>query len=291
MFHVEHCMKTHKTHMNLKDHSVSGERFKLLVDPYYGFLYTDPKPSDKDLKAYYSDVGYISHNNQLRSFVDAMYHVARYVSLKRKIRLIKPFMLKSGALLDIGAGTGHFVRSASLAGWDVTGIEPSSTAREIANSKGRCLVFDEEALGAFSEGSFDVITLWHVLEHLPSPLESIEVFKKLLKPNGRIFVAVPNYKSYDSRYFKNFWAAYDVPRHLWHFSKNSIIKVFSKSQMSLESTHPMLMDAYYVSMLSNKYKSGSHKILNSLWRGLLSNAKAFRTGEYSSLIYVLKKSD
>ena len=114
------------------------------------------------------------------------------------------------------------------------------------------------------------------------------IFKKLLKPNGRIIVAVPNFKSYDARYFKKFWAAYDVPRHLWHFSKESIPKVFSRVQMSLESTHPMLMDAYYVSMLSNKYKTGSHRVFSSLCTGLLSNLKALKTGEYSSLIYVLK---
>lgn len=290
MFHVEQCMKTHKTHITLKDHSVSGESFKLLVDPSFGFLYTFPKPTDCDLKAYYPDAGYISHNNQLNSFVDAMYHAARYVSLKRKIRLIKPFKVKSGALLDVGAGTGHFIKSANAAGWDAIGIEPNTKAREIANSSGNVLIFDQDKLSSFPEHSFDVITLWHVLEHLPNLSESINIFKKLLKPEGRIIVAVPNYKSYDSNHFKNFWAAYDAPRHLWHFSKDSMTKVFSKVQMSLESTHPMLMDAFYVSMLSNKYKSGSHKILSSLCTGLLSNIKAFRTGEYSSLIYVIKNN-
>ena len=290
-FHVEHDMKTNKIHINLKDHAVSGESFKLLVDQSYGFLYTDPKPNNLDLKAYYPNTGYISHNNQLSSFVDVMYHVVRYFSLKKKIRLLSPFKGKSGKLLDVGAGTGHFIRSVNLAGWDATGIEPNSSARKIANSKGNPLVFDNDALSHFSECSFDVITLWHVLEHLPDLLESIDVFRKLLKPNGHIVVAVPNYKSYDSSYFKSFWAAYDVPRHLWHFSQDSIVKVFSKFQMSLESIHPMKMDSYYVSMLSNKYKSGSHKVMSSLWTGLLSNVKASRTGEYSSLIYVLKNTD
>ena len=145
-------------------------------------------------------------------------------------------------------------------------------------------------LSGFPTASFDVITLWHVLEHLPNLEEDIKIFKKLLKPNGRIIVAVPNFKSYDARHFKKFWAAYDVPRHLWHFSKESIPKVFSRVQMSLESTHPMLMDAYYVSMLSNKYKTGSHKVFSSLCTGLLSNLKALKTGEYSSLIYVLKNN-
>ena len=129
------------------------------------------------------------------------------------------------------------------------------------------------------------------MEHLPNLEEDVKTIQKLLKPNGRIVVAVPNFKSFDAEYFKNFWAAYDVPRHLWHFSQNSISKVFSKVQMESESTRPLVMDAYYVSLLSNKLKTGSYRILNSLWIGFLSNLKAVRSGEYSSLIYVLKNKN
>ena len=283
-------MKTHKTHITLKDYSVSGEAFELLADPSLGLLFTHPKPSDLDLKAYYPDTDYISHTNQLKSLIDVLYHVVRCFSLRRKVKLIAPFKADTATLLDIGAGTGYFIRAAKNGGWAAKGIESNSTARELANDKSYNSVFGEKMLSGFPTASFDVITLWHVLEHLPNLEEDVKIFKKLLKPNGRIIVAVPNFKSYDARYFKKFWAAYDVPRHLWHFSKESIPKVFSRAQMSLESTHPMLMDAYYVSMLSNKYKTGSHRVFSSLCTGLLSNLKALKTGEYSSLIYVLKNN-
>ena len=283
-------MKTHKTHITLKDYSVSGEAFQLLADPSLDLLYTHPKPSDLELKTYYPDTGYISHSNQLKSLIDVLYHVVRYFSLRRKVKLVATFKADTATLLDVGAGTGYFTRAAKKGGWVAKGIEPNSTARGLANDKSYNSVFSEKMLNSFPTASFDVITLWHVLEHLPNLDKDIKIFKKLLKPNGRIIVAVPNFKSYDAGHFKKFWAAYDVPRHLWHFSKESIPKVFSRVQMSLESTHPMLMDAYYVSMLSNKHKTGSHKIFSSLCTGFLSNLKALKTGEYSSLIYVLKNN-
>ena len=291
MFHVERCMKTHNKHITLKDYSVSGQTFELLTDPSLGLLYTHPKPGDEQLKAYYPQEGYISHSNQLKSFFDFLYHAVRYFSLRKKVRFIKPFKSKAGALLDVGAGTGSFIRAAKRSGWDVKGIEPDSVARGIANTKNANTVFSLKTLSSLKTASYDVITLWHVLEHLPNLQEDLKTFKRLLKPNGRIIVAVPNFNSFDAIYFKGFWAAYDVPRHLWHFSQDSIPKVFSEVQMTLESTHPMRMDAYYVSMLSNKHKTGSIRFLSSLKTGCRSNLQASKTGEYSSLIYVLKNTD
>ena len=284
-------MDTHKSHLKLKDHSVSGDSFELLYDPTRGLLYTHPKPSEAKLSSYYPDTNYISHTNQRKSLFDLLYHAVRSVSVRRKLRLLKSFQPKEGALLDVGAGTGFFLRAAKKRGWTVTGIEPNSSARNLANSKAPNTVFDTETLRTLPEKSFDVITLWHVLEHLPNLEDDLKTFQKLLKPNGRIVVAVPNFKSFDAAYFKDFWAAYDVPRHLWHFSQQSISKIFSEVQMNLESTHPLVMDAYYVSLLSNKLKTGSHRILNSLWVGFLSNLKAAKSGEYSSLIYILKNKN
>jgi 2-polyprenyl-3-methyl-5-hydroxy-6-metoxy-1,4-benzoquinol methylase len=284
-------MKTHNKHITLKDYSVSGQTFELLTDPSLGLLYTHPKPGDEQLKAYYPQEGYISHSNQLKSFFDFLYHAVRYFSLRKKVRFIKPFKSKAGALLDVGAGTGSFIRAAKRSGWDVKGIEPDSVARGIANTKNANTVFSLKTLSSLKTASYDVITLWHVLEHLPNLQEDLKTFKRLLKPNGRIIVAVPNFNSFDAIYFKGFWAAYDVPRHLWHFSQDTIPKVFSEVQMTLESTHPMRMDAYYVSMLSNKHKTGSIRFLSSLKIGCRSNLQASKTGEYSSLIYVLKNTD
>ena len=290
MFHVERCMKTHNKHITLKDYSVSGETFSLLKDPSLDLLYTHPKPSDEELKAFYPKEGYISHSNQLKTLFDFLYHAVRYFSLRRKVRLVKPFKTKAATLLDIGAGTGYFIRAAKKSGWNVNGIEPNSVAREIANMKEANTVNCEKSLSSLEDASYDVITLWHVLEHLPNIEEDLKTFKRLLKPNGRIIVAVPNFKSFDALYFKSFWAAYDVPRHLWHFSKESIPKIFSKVQIKLEKTYPMRMDAYYVSMLSNKQKTGSIRFLSSLLTGFRSNLKASKSGEYSSLIYVLKNT-
>ena len=284
-------MKTHNPSIKVKDHSVSGDSFELIYDASRDMLCTHPKPSASELSSYYPTTNYISHTNQRRSLFDFVYHAVRYVSTTRKLRLLKPFLPKQGTLLDIGAGTGFFLRAAKKKGWTVTGIEPNPSARDLANEKAANSVFDTQALHQLLPNSFDVITLWHVLEHLPNLEEDIKLFYKLLKPNGRIVVAVPNYKSFDALYFKEYWAAYDVPRHLWHFSQQSISKVFSEIQMNLESTRPLPMDAYYGSLLSNKLKTGSHRILSSIWVGLLSNLKARSTGEYSSLIYILKNGN
>ena len=220
-----------------------------------------------------------------------MYVLFDPAKLLRKLRLLKPFQPTEGTLLDVGAGTGYFLRAAKNSGWDVTGIEPNASARTLANSEEPNTVFDSQTLQNLDHHSFDVITLWHVLEHLPDLDNDLKLFKKLLKPNGRIIIAVPNFKSFDAHYFNDYWAAYDVPRHLWHFSQQSISNVFSEIQMKLESTHPLLMDAYYVSLLSNKLKTGSHRLLSSLRIGFLSNLKALKSGEYSSLIYVLKNKN
>ena len=281
-------MGTHNHFLKLKDYSVTGESFELIYDASKEMLCTQPKPPKAKLSSYYPNTNYISHTNQSTSFFDLLYHAVRFISVRRKLRLLKPHQSKQGRLLDIGAGTGFFLRAAKKRGWTVTGIEPNQTARNFANSKAPNTVFDEDKLQTLPEHSFDVITLWHVLEHLPDLQSDIAAFQKLLKPNGRIVLAVPNFKSFDSDYFKAFWAAYDVPRHLWHFSQQSISILFSKVQMKLEATHPLVMDAYYVCLLSNKLKSGSYRILNSLCIGFTSNLKALKTGEYSSLIYILK---
>ena len=213
------------------------------------------------------------------------------VSLKRKLRLISQFKTQKKTLLDYGAGVGSFVRAARQSGWDSVGVEASKQARTAANQALPESVFKSEWLKNLASKSQSIITLWHVLEHLPNLDLSIQEFKRLLADDGRLIVAVPNYKSYDAKYYKAFWAAYDVPRHLWHFSPKSIARLFSQFDFELESTHPMLFDAYYVSLLSSKNKYGRMKIINSLWTGFKSNLLAKQSGDYSSLIYVLKRAE
>ncbi|AUP79441.1 class I SAM-dependent methyltransferase [Flavivirga eckloniae] len=283
-------MKQNLNNFKVKDHSVSGEKFKLIINSEYGFLETSPQPSLEKLPDYYKSEDYISHTDSKRNLFEKVYHVIRKISLKKKLNLINSFSSEEKNLLDIGCGTGDFLQIAKQNNWNIFGIEPNDDARKIANKKTNNSVYKIEQLQKFDSNSFDVISLWHVLEHLPNLNEHINIFKKLLKPNGTLIIAVPNYKSYDAKYYKEFWAAYDVPRHLWHFDKTSISKLFSKVSMKLIKTKPMRYDAFYVSLLSEKYKHGKMNPIKGFWIGFISNLKAISTKESSSLIYILKNS-
>ncbi|NNE32343.1 MAG: class I SAM-dependent methyltransferase [Winogradskyella sp.] len=277
--------------LSLKDYSVTGEAFKLMHDIELDMLETYPQPAANKLSEYYKSEDYISHTGSKRNLLEYVYHFIRGVALKRKLRLINSFNSKSKNLLDIGCGTGDFLETALEAKWTVTGIEPNEQARKIANSKTNNVVYDIDHLAALQPQSFDVITLWHVLEHLPNLEFTLSTLKSLLKPKGTLIIAVPNFKSFDATYYKNFWAAYDVPRHYWHFSKTSIKKLFEKVEMGVIDIRPMIFDAYYVSLLSEKYKTGVMNPLKGFWVGFQSNLKARQTKEYSSHIYILKHSD
>lgn len=283
-------MSKEKTQLYIKDHSVSGEMFQLKENEKYGFLETFPQPKTNQLSEYYKTEDYISHTDAKRNWFEKAYHLVRRFSLKQKLKLINGFKTETKTLLDVGCGTGDFLKTAKENNWTVSGIEPNADARSIANQKTENAVFDIEQLNNFESNSFDVITLWHVLEHLPDLEYQISILKKLLKPKGRLVVAVPNYKSFDANYYNQFWAAYDVPRHLWHFDQNSISKLFASIDMEIEQLKPMLFDAFYVSLLSEQYKSGRKNIFKGFYNGLRSNLNASRTREYSSLIYVLKNS-
>ena len=283
-------MAIKKAYLKVKDHSVSFEEFQLLINNEFGYLETSPQPSSEKLPKYYKSEDYISHTDTKRNLFEKVYHLIRQISLKRKIKLINLFSSEDKKLLDVGCGTGDFLQIAQQNNWKVSGIEPNEDARQIANSKTNKSVYNIEQLLEFPKQSFDVISLWHVLEHLPNLEEQISILKSLLKENGRLIIAVPNYKSYDAMYYKNFWAAFDVPRHLWHFSQESISKLFSKEIMKVVETHPMKFDSYYVSLLSEKYKPGWMNIFSAFRIGFTSNMKAKRSGEYSSLIYVIKNS-
>ena len=282
--------KVNKTYIKVKDHSVSGEEFQLIINKEFGFLETTPQPSLDNLSGYYESEDYISHTNSKRNLFEKVYHFIRDISLKRKLKLINSFQSEEKKLLDIGCGTGAFLKTALDNDWEVSGIEPNEKARAIANKSCSNSVLDTEELKNYTNESFDVITLWHVLEHLPNLESQVATLKKLLKPNGTLVIAVPNFKSYDALHYKNFWAAFDVPRHLWHFSKDSISKLFLKEGMKVEKTLPMVFDSFYVSLLSEKYKRSFLKLLPAFLIGLRSNIKAKRSGEYSSLIYVIKNS-
>ncbi|WP_434063041.1 class I SAM-dependent methyltransferase [Hwangdonia lutea] len=281
-------MNSNQPYLKVKDHSVSGEEFELIQNSEYGFLETTPQPFSEKLPEYYKSEDYISHTDSKRNLFEKAYHLVRQISLKKKLNLINAFSADDKNLLDVGCGTGDFLQTAKENNWTVSGIEPNDKARDIANKKTNNAVFKTDELLKFKEHHFDVITLWHVLEHLPNLEEQLSIFKKLLKPNGTLIIAVPNYKSYDAKHYKQFWAAYDVPRHLWHFDKSSVSKLVSKQAMEVVKIKPMLFDAFYVSLLSEKYKTGKMNMLKGFWIGVLSNLKSLHTKEASSLIYVVK---
>ena len=277
-------------YLKVKDYSVSGEEFELIENQEYGFLETTPQPTLDKLPGYYQSEDYISHTDSKRNAFEKVYHLVRSISLKKKLKLINSFSSEAKQLLDVGCGTGDFLQTAQQNGWLVSGIEPNEEARGIANSKTNKSVFDTEQLQKFESKQFDVITLWHVLEHLPNLEDHIKTFKTLLKDNGTLLIAVPNYKSFDAKHYKEFWAAFDVPRHLWHFNQVSISNLVSKQNMSVVKTKPLLFDAFYVSMLSEKYKTGKMNPVKGFWYGLRSNLKSISSKEASSLIYIIKNS-
>jgi len=274
-------------YLAVKDHSVSRETFELRLDEEFQLLKTHPQPAPQDLGRYYESDDYISHTDGKRSLFEKLYHTVKQKALRDKIALVQQFQPTKGELLDIGAGTGDFLVVAKTAGWNITGIEPSTQAKKLAQSKGVTLADD---LASIPDHSKDVITMWHVLEHVPDVQAQIAELKRILKTDGVLIVAVPNYKSYDAQYYKEFWAAYDVPRHLWHFSKTAIKKLFASQQIDLVKIAPMKFDSFYVSLLSEKYKTGKMNFVAGFWRGLQSNLKATNSGEYSSHIYVLKNA-
>ncbi len=276
-----------KHFLSVKDHSVSLETFELYHDEEFDMLITSPQPSLENLGKYYESDDYISHTDSRRSLFEKAYHIVKGIALKNKLVLINSYQPKKGRILDIGAGTGDFLLAAKKNGWETMGLEPNDKAKRIGVEKGIKFVEDTTELQSHL---FDTITMWHVLEHVPNLDYQIRELKRLLKPDGTLIVAVPNFKSYDAKHYGVFWAAYDVPIHFWHFSKKAIRGIFEKENMQLEKIVPMRFDSFYVSLLSEKYKTGNMNFLKAFLIGLISNLKAIRNLEYSSLIYVLKSS-
>ncbi len=268
-----------------KDHTVSKEVFKLYVDPEYEMLITSPMPEEDQLHTYYKSEDYISHTDAKRTIIEKMYHLVKRYSLKKKIKLVSRLQKGTGTILDIGAGTGDFLMIAKEHQWKIYGIEPNEKAKTLASAKGVELQNETTTLNS---NEFDVITMWHVLEHIPKLNDQIKEIKRLLKPNGYAIIAVPNYKSFDAEYYKSYWAGYDAPRHLRHFSVTSIQKLFGEHNMNLEKVVPMKFDSFYVSLLSEKYKNNRINYIRAFWVGWYSNLKGMRSKQYSSHIYILR---
>jgi 2-polyprenyl-3-methyl-5-hydroxy-6-metoxy-1,4-benzoquinol methylase len=271
------------TYLKTKDYFLTQEEFELKYDPAFEMLITHPQPNN--LSKYYQSTSYISHTDDNDTFIDKIYHYIKKYSLRKKVQLINSLDVPTKTVLDIGAGTGDFLLEASKQNWLTNGVEPNEQARTKAHSKGIPL---ETSLTKIQEKQH-VITLWHVLEHLPKLEQQIIDITNILESGGYLIIAVPNYKSHDAKKYKTHWAAYDTPRHLWHFSRTSISLLFEPKGYTVKKTLPMCFDSFYVSLLSEKYKHGKAKYMNAFFTGLYSNIKARFNGQYSSLIYILKK--
>lgn len=268
----------------IPDHFLSTEVFTLLICPKCKVQITTPQPPPDKIFSYYASDEYVSHNDSKKGLINSAYQVVKSITLRQKEKLLREIGQK-GSLLDYGSGTGDFLLHCKKQGWQVTGAEPDEKARNLSQEKGLDVVNPSEVNEM--KNRFDVITMWHVLEHTYDPNKTVEQLKSLLKPGGILVIAVPNYSSYDAQHYGSFWAAWDVPRHLFHFHPDTISTLAKQNQMTLVKQKGMPFDAFYVSMLSEKYKGGS--ALKGVLTGAKSNYKAANSSKYSSVIYILKK--
>ncbi|MEO6316242.1 MAG: class I SAM-dependent methyltransferase [Chitinophagaceae bacterium] len=274
-----------------EDYTVSHQQFEIWTCSNCLLRFTHGTPDAATVGGFYQSDNYISHTDTATGLVNRLYHLVRKTTLKRKLRMLRSITgLHTGHLLDIGAGTGAFAHTMQQAGWAVTGLEPDSATRQRAENLYQLQLQDANTLFELPEASFDAITMWHVLEHVHELHAYIEKIKRLLKDKGRALIAVPNYTSYDATVYGQYWAAYDVPRHLYHFSPASVKNLLKQHGLNLLAVQPMWFDSFYISMLSEQYKNGKSNLLKAVWNGLLSNAKTLVNKERcSSVIYVIGK--
>ena len=279
--------------LNAVDHTVSNETFAIWHCDDCTLRFTQDVPNQDAIGAYYQSDNYISHSDSKEGLINKLYHKVRVLTLKSKRNLVlKHTGLQKGKILDIGCGTGAFLNSMQTAGWDITALEPDPTARLKAKELYGIQPDPPGKLFELSENSYNAITMWHVLEHVHELHAYMEKISKLLAPRGKLFIAVPNYTSKDAAAYGANWAAYDVPRHLYHFSPQSMELLAGKHGLRIAAYKPMWFDSYYVSMLSEKYKDQRGNLLKAGWNGTLSNFKALGDAKNcSSLIYVVKKSE
>lgn len=272
----------------LKDEFLSKEDFHICECLNCGLLYTMPRPNKEKIGEYYKSEEYYSHQENKKGFIPRLYESVKKVNLKHKYKLATQG-LNIGKMLDIGCGVGDFLHTAEEHGWTCTGVEPSEDAKAIAKTKTKANIINSEDMEKIPDATFDLITMWHVLEHVDDLKWQIEQLHRLTKTKGRIVIAVPNYKSYDGQYYKELWAAYDVPRHLSHFNKTVLTNIFKSKNLELVRTDKLIWDAYYISYMSEQYKQHKFPLLKGTFRGCISNCKARHTKEWSSMVYIFEK--
>ena len=275
------------------DFLVSNESFVIVQCDQCSFEFTNPRPKEAYIADFYQSESSLSHTNRITNLTDVVYRIARFFALKKKLSLVKTYR-SQGRLLDYGCGRGAFLKVCRKAHWQVTGIEPDPKTREIAHKVTHSPIL-ENLDTLYNNSFFDVITLWHVLEYVIDINQLIDQLKQKITKTGKLIVAVPNKESYDQQLYNEYWAAYDVPRHFYHFDQNTMKAMMKKHQLKIINTIPMKLDAYYVSMRSEQHLKISNKqkgytYYNSIVNGYKSNIYAKNNNNnYSSLIYVLEK--
>jgi 2-polyprenyl-3-methyl-5-hydroxy-6-metoxy-1,4-benzoquinol methylase len=285
---------TFDPHLQVKDQTVSHGTFHIVRCKKCDFLFTNPRPSEEEISKYYDSENYISHHDEPTSLFANVYQQVRNIAARDKLKLLNRYDVHAEKqILDVGCGTGFFLSTCKAKGWGITGTEPDPDARSVAAERTQSPIYASLFDDALAPRQFTSITLWHVLEHVHRLNETLDWIHQHLAPKGTLFVAVPNPESHDAQVFGTHWAAYDVPRHLYHFTKDTISRLVQHHNFTVVDAKSMLFDAYYVSLLSNQYKTGSRKLIDSFLTGTLSNLKGYGTTvkntNASSIIYVIRK--
>jgi 2-polyprenyl-3-methyl-5-hydroxy-6-metoxy-1,4-benzoquinol methylase len=269
---------------------VSKENFVVWQCGACSLRFTQDVPDENSVGPYYKSEDYISHTDTAKGVVNKLYRKVRNFTLEQKAKLVKEQTgVAAGNLLDVGSGTGAFLHAMQKQGWQVNGIEPDADARKLAEKQYGLQTNESPQLFQLQPSTYDAITLWHVLEHVHDLHPYIDQLKKLLKPEGKIFIAVPNYLSGDADAYRLKWAAYDVPRHLYHFTPKAMETLLKQHGLHITTKKPMWFDSFYISMLSSKYKNGKTNWIGAVVTGMQSNVKALvNTDKCSSIIYIVK---
>ncbi len=280
-------------YLNVEDYTVSHQEYTIQQCNNCNFILTNPRPDEASIGQYYESTDYISHNDDTTSLMSKVYVYVRDYTIKKKLNLIAGLSPEKGSLLDIGCGTGSFIKACQKAGWQISATEPDPGARNISKNRVGTTIQNSVFSPDLEKQSFDIITMWHVLEHVHQLTETINWLKEHLNPGGKIIIAVPNPQSYDAVKYGRYWAAYDVPRHLYHFTKDVLKQLLNRHGLQINSIKPMWFDSFYVSMLSTKYKEKRINLFDSVKTGLISNIKAIPKANKgintSSLIYIITK--
>ena len=275
-----------KDFLSVIDHNVSGDDFNISECNSCGFRFTNPRPKEETIGKYYKSSNYISHSSSKKGLINKIYHIVRNYQFKKKTTLINSRIeTNEKKILDIGCGTGDFINYLKEKGWVTAGIETDGGARKIATEKNHQRVF--ENIEKLNGEKFDVITMWHVLEHVYDLNTFLKSIYTLLNEKGLLVVGVPNNASYDAKFYKENWYAYDPPIHLSHFRIKDIKELATAHNFKIKNIDPLIFDAYYISMLSSK--KSKKLVISGLFRGWVSNILAKKSGNYSSLAYFLFK--